>query len=323
VSVGRLSADAAEAVRAAFGDRLRQGVSLAGYTSARLGGPADYLLVVRSAADLAEAAQRLWEARAPFRVLGSGSNVLVADAGVREVVIVNEARQTRFEAPEATVWAESGASLGVVARLAAERGWSGLEWAATVPGTVGGAVVGNAGAHGSDMAHTLALAEILQHGEEPAVWTADRLAYDYRESWLKRNPGRAVVLSATFRLERSDPGRIKARMAEFTAHRQQTQPPGASMGSMFRNPPGDFAGRLIEAAGLKGSRVGMAEISRKHANFFINLGGATSGDVWALIQQARSRVEEQSGVRLELEVELLGEWAPTVEVSRPAGREGS
>ncbi len=319
MSSGRLPADTAAAVRAAFAGRLQEGAGLSSHTSARLGGPADFLLTVRTAAELAEAARALWAAGAPFRVLGSGSNVLVADAGVREVIILNEAREMRFEAAEATVWAESGASLGVAARLAAERGWSGLEWAGTVPGTVGGAVVGNAGAHGSDTAHCLALAEILQRDGEAEGWTADRLSYGYRDSWLKRNPGRAVVLSATYRLDRSEAKAVKARMAEFAAHRQQTQPPGASMGSMFRNPPGDFAGRLIEAAGLKGLRMGNAEISHKHANFFINCGEAAAADVWGLIQEARTRVEERFGVRLELEVELLGEWTSVAEPGRSFG----
>jgi len=310
VNEGVLPAEAAAAVRAAFAGRLQEGVSLAGHTSSRLGGPADFLLVVRTAAELAEAARQLWAAGVAFRVLGSGSNVLVADEGVREVVILNEARDMRFEAAETTAWAESGASLGVLARLAAERGWSGLEWAATVPGTVGGAVVGNAGAHGADTAGCLALAEILQPEGEIAAWTPERLGYGYRDSWLKRNPGRAVVLSATFQLDPADLHTVKARMAEYAAHRQQTQPAGASMGSMFRNPPGDFAGRLIEAAGLKGLRMGMAEISEKHANFFINCGGAKAADVWGLIQAAQARVLERFGVQLDLEIELLGDWIP-------------
>jgi UDP-N-acetylmuramate dehydrogenase len=319
VNGGRLSAEAAAAVRNAFAGRLQEGASLAGHTSARLGGPADFLLVVRTAAELGQAAETLWAAGVPFRVLGSGSNVLIADAGVREVVVLNEARDMRFEAEGPVVWAESGASLGVVARLVAERGWSGLEWAGTVPGTVGGAVVGNAGAHGSDTATCLALAEILQPAGEVEAWTPERLGYGYRESWLKRNPGQSVVISATFRLGRSEPKAVKARMAEFVAHRKQTQPPGASMGSMFRNPPGDFAGRLIEAAGLKGLRMGMAEISDKHANFFINRGGATSADVWALIRAARARVDERFGIQLELEIELLGDWDPATASGRPPG----
>ena len=127
-------------------------------------------------------------------------------------------------------------------------------------------------------------------------------------SWLKRHPGEAVVLSGTFGLHKEAPEATRARVAEFVAKRQQTQPQGASWGSMFKNPPGDHAGRLIEAAGLKGTRQGAAEISTRHANFFINRGGATAADVWALIEKARREVRRTAGVELELEIERLGEW---------------
>ena len=308
---GRLPDSLADGLRETFGARLQEGAELASHTSARLGGTADFLIVARSSAELSQTAQELWAAQAPFRVLGAGSNVLISDAGVREVVVLNQASEVRFSEPagEPQIWAESGVSFGSLARRAAERGWSGLEWAATVPGTVGGAVVGNAGAHGSDMRDNLETAEILQPGGQAEGWSVDRLEYGYRDSWLKRNPGQAVVLSATLRLERSDTETTKAKVAEYAAQRQRTQPPGASLGSMFKNPPGDHAGRLIEAAGLKGFRSGQAEISAKHANFFINLGGATAGDVWTLIQTARRRVAEQFGVTLEMEVQLLGDWS--------------
>jgi UDP-N-acetylmuramate dehydrogenase len=312
VTRGRLPATVVDGLRRTFGARLEQDVTLAGHTTARIGGPAEFLLVARSADELAQTAASLWGLDAPFRILGGGSNVLVSDEGVSGVVVLNEARDVRFRqvGDRPAIWAESGASLGLIARRAAERGWSGLEWAATVPGTVGGAVVGNAGAHGSDMAASLAMAGILQRDRQVETWTVDRLEYAYRESWLKRHPGQAVVLSATFGFEPGQPEAVKARMAEFAAQRGRTQPPGASMGSMFKNPPGDFAGRLIEAAGLKGMRSGMAEISNQHANFFVNLGSASAGDVWGLIQTAQSRVKEAFGIVLELEIELLGDWNP-------------
>jgi UDP-N-acetylmuramate dehydrogenase len=304
----------AEALREAFGSRLREQVDLSRYTSARTGGTADFFLEVRTAGDLKSAARRLWELEMPFRVLGGGSNVLVADEGVREVVILNEAKATRARETEAgpRLWAESGASLGGVARRAVERGWAGLEWAATVPGTVGGAVVGNAGAHGGDTAGCLESAEIAQQGAGDAEWPADRMEYAYRTSWLKRHPGEAVVAAATFRLTPSTSVDTNRRMQENIAYRQRTQPPGASWGSMFKNPPNDHAGRLIEAAGLKGHRVGQAEISPVHANFFVNLGRARAADVAELLTQARRRVAEASGVRLELEIELIGDWPETV-----------
>jgi UDP-N-acetylmuramate dehydrogenase len=284
-------------------------VPLARYTAARIGGKADWLIEVSSVDELASSASRLWELGAPFIVLGGGSNVLVSDAGVREVVLINRARRVRFEeqAGSPVVWAESGANLGLVARQAAQRGLSGLEWAAGIPGTVGGAVYGNAGAHGGDVAGSLVLAEILHHAGRES-WPVERLAYGYRSSLLKREQGKSIVLSALLHLERSTPEAVQVRLDEYVSARRRTQPPGASMGSMFKNPTGDFAGRLIEAAGLKGAHVGEAEISKLHANFFVNHGQAKAGEVYELIRQAREAVVEKFGVQLELEVELIGEW---------------
>jgi len=301
-------------LEAAFGERLQRRVPLAPYTSARLGGPADALLIVRSADELAEAVAWLWAHEVPFLVLGGGSNVLVSDAGVRGVVLLNKAAAVRFGEDEEGSWvrAESGANLGRVARRAALQGLAGLEWAAGIPGTVGGAVVGNAGAHGGDMAGVLRVAEILHRREGRVTWPVERLAYGYRTSWLKVHPGEAVVLAATLRLRPGDPQELQARLEEGRAYRQRTQPPGASMGSMFKNPPGDYAGRLIEAAGLKGTRIGGAEISRVHANFIVNHGDATARDVAELLRLARCTVAERFGVRLDLEIQLIGDWPPEV-----------
>jgi UDP-N-acetylmuramate dehydrogenase len=310
-------------LRTNFGSRLQEQAPLARLTAARLGGPADALLEVENSQELMDAVLLAWEHDWPFIVLGGGSNVLVSDAGVRGLVILNRARQVRFDeqAEPPTVWAESGVNFGLLARQAAQRGLAGLEWAAGIPGTLGGAVVGNAGAHGGDMAGNLILAEILhlpddgQQGKpERQVWPVEKLEYAYRSSVLKRQ-GRtdrsrpsAVVLAAQLRLERSTPAQAQARIEEFVAYRKRTQPPGASMGSMFKNPPGDYAGRLIEAAGLKGARLGEAQISPVHANFFINLGNASARDIRALIELAQETVLRKFGVALELEIELIGEW---------------
>ena len=305
-------------LRELFGQRLQLDAPLNRFTSARVGGPADALLEVSSVNELVQAATELWREGLPWMILGGGSNVLVSDAGVRGVVVLNRARQVDFqEASEPpTVWAESGANFGLVARQAAGRGLAGLEWAAGIPGTVGGAVLGNAGAHGGDMAGNLVVADILQHDPKAQEgmpirqdWPVNRLEYAYRASLLKRQPGQAVVLAATLRLRRSTPEKVQARIDEYVAYRRQTQPPGASMGSMFKNPPGDYAGRLIEAAGLKGARVGDAQISTLHANFFINHGQATAQEIYALIEMARQGVAKKFGVRLELEIELIGEWS--------------
>lgn len=187
-------------------------------------------------------------------------------------------------------------------------------------------MVGNAGAHSGDVAGNLIMAEILHHEGHGVTmtttrsnWSKENLGFSYRSSALKRHlPSAdaaarllqpwAVVLSAVLRLERSSVQAVKARSDELLAYRRRTQPPGASMGSMFKNPPGDYAGRLIEAAGLKGARRGQAEISSLHANFFINRGGATAAEIYELIRLAQASVLEQFGIALELEIELLGEW---------------
>jgi UDP-N-acetylmuramate dehydrogenase len=314
-STRQLSGEQIADLRLRFGDRLQAGVPLARFTAARLGGPADYFLEVRTAGELAQAAGLLWEWGLPFHVLGGGSNVLISDSGVRGMVLLNRANSYRFDgqAEPPTVWAESGANLGLVARHAAQHGLAGLEWAAGIPGTVGGAVVGNAGAHGGDMAGSLQMAEILHHNTQEAParrekWPVEHLDYAYRNSVLKRSPGDVIVLSAVLNLEKSSPEVVKSRIDQFVAYRRRTQPPGASMGSMFKNPPGDYAGRLIEAVGLKGARRGDAQISPLHANFFINQGNAKSADVYDLIRLAQQAVLERASVNLELEIELLGEW---------------
>jgi UDP-N-acetylmuramate dehydrogenase len=296
-------------LQAAFGERLQTNVPMARYTSSRVGGPAEALLVANTAHDLAGILQQLWHMNLRCWVLGGGSNVLVSDAGLRGVVVINRARQVRFNAATTppTVWAESGANFGALARQAAAHGLSGLEWAAGIPGTLGGAVVGNAGAFGGDIAGNLLLAEILQP-DSYENWPVERLEYAYRTSILKRQPGQQVVLSATLALEHSTPAAVQARVNELTEQRHKTQPPGASMGSMFKNPPGDAAGRLIDVCGLKGTRVGAAQISPLHGNFFINHGQATAADVYSLISLARTQVAEKLGIKLELEVELLGDW---------------
>jgi UDP-N-acetylmuramate dehydrogenase len=299
-------------IREIFGDQLRQDVSLAPYTSSRIGGPADFLVEVRSSEELAQKAQALWGMDMPFRILGGGSNVLVSDKGVRGVVILNHARDVIFIKGEAgpRVKAESGASLGSVSRRTVERAWTGMEWAATVPGTIGGAVVGNAGAHGGDIASCLEMAEILQRKGHIEPWPVERFEYGYRDSALKRQPRQFVILTATFRLSSTTMEIAKRKVKEFIEYRQRTQPSGPSWGSMFKNPPGKSAGKLIDTAGLKGLQIGGARVSAKHANFFINLGDASASDVLRLIRLVRKEVAERFEIVLELEVELFGDWDP-------------
>lgn len=297
-----------------WGLDFQRGVPLARFTTARIGGPADGLVVVEEVEALADVVRAAWADGLPVTVLGGGSNVLIADRGVRGLVVLNRTRSLRFEA-DGRVWAASGVLLPTLARLCAERGWGGLEWAIGVPGTVGGAVVGNAGAHGGDIAGCLEAVTLLLPEGEVAIWPADRLALGYRTSRLKTWPTtpRPVVLAASFLLRPEDPERLLERMAAFSAYRRRTQPGGSSLGSMFRNPPGDHAGRLIEAAGLKGLRRGGIVVSALHANFFINEGNGTAAEVRGLMAEVQRRVFERFGVLLEPEIELIGEWEDEAE----------
>jgi UDP-N-acetylmuramate dehydrogenase len=295
-------------LRSIFGERLQENILLAPYTSARIGGPADALIEAHSADELAEITTKLWEIGAPFILLGGGANVLISDAGVRGIVILNRAKAVRFQSGDRpSVWCESGAVFSNVAHRAAANGFSDLEWAAAIPGTVGGAVYGNAGAFGSDMAHNLVRAEVLDENGR-SWWPVEKMAFSYRSSILKRSTKNTIILTAEIRLTNSTQQEVQAKIEQITAKRKAMQPPGASMGSMFKNPPGDFAGHLIEAAGLKGTRIGNAEISTVHGNFFINNGDTNAADIKALIDLARNTVQEKFGISLELEVELMGEW---------------
>lgn len=291
-----------------FGDKVKENVPLAPYTSARIGGPADIFITVDTVAELVRVVRHLWKNDLPFVMLGGGSNILVSDKGVRGVVILNRAKKTTFHAgDQPSVTAESGVVFSNLANRCASKGLSGIEWAATVPGTIGGAVYGNAGAFGGDMAGNLISAELLtENGREKFV--VEQMGYGYRTSAMKRGEIKAIVLSAELGLKNSTKEDVTVRIQQFSAHRKATQPPGASMGSMFKNPSGDYAGRLIEVSGLKGMRIGSAEISPLHGNFFINHGATRAQDIRALIQLVQKTVMDKQGVELELEIEFVGEW---------------
>ncbi|HKG54707.1 MAG TPA: UDP-N-acetylmuramate dehydrogenase [Anaerolineales bacterium] len=293
---------------AKLGDQVKENVSLAPYTSARIGGPADILITAESADELARIIKLLQKQEIEYLILGGGSNVLVSDRGVRGVVVLNRAKGVRFHnGDQPSVTAESGVVFSNLANRCAAKGFAGLEWAATVPGTIGGAVYGNAGAFGGDMTGNLIWAELLtENGREK--FTAEQMGYGYRTSILKRGELDGIVLCAELKLQNSTKEAVSTTVEQFGAHRKTTQPPGASMGSMFKNPNGDYAGKLIEAAGLKGKRIGNAEISPLHGNFFINHDNTKAADIRALIELVMKTVKEKQGVDLELEVELIGEW---------------
>jgi UDP-N-acetylmuramate dehydrogenase len=295
-------------LHARLGDKVKENVPLAPYTSARIGGPADIFITVDTVAELVRVINLLWKQEMAFTILGGGSNVLVSDKGVRGVVVMNRAKGVKFHAgDQPSVTAESGVVFSNLARRCAAKELSGVEWAATVPGTIGGAVYGNAGAFGGEMADNLITTELLtQQGRE--TYTIEQMGYTYRASVLKRGEINAVVLSAELSLKNSTQEDVTVKIQQFSAHRKATQPPGASMGSMFKNPAGDYAGRLIEVSGMKGTRIGNAEISPLHGNFFINHGNTRAADIRALIQLVHKTVKEKQGVDLELEIEFVGEW---------------
>jgi UDP-N-acetylmuramate dehydrogenase len=297
-------------LREFYGDRLQTRVPLASYTSARIGGLADALIFIRSADELVEAATRLWQMNVPFLLLGGGSNVLVSDRGVRGVVLLNRARavEVELQSTPPTIRAESGSTLNDIAQRTARHGLTGMEWAASIPGSLGGAVYGNAGAFGGDMAGNLASVEILHRERGRETWPVKKMEYGYRSSILKREKQPVLILGAVLRLAHGSMESIQATMTRNSEQRRKTQPPGASMGSMFKNPPDDKAGRLIEAAGLKGTRIGSAMVSPIHANFFINTDQTRAADMKALLDLAQKTVYEKFGVRLEPEIEIIGEW---------------
>lgn len=300
--------------RDVFGDNFELNVPMARYTSARVGGPAEMFLTVSNTAELLTAVELAFAQHIPYFVVGGGSNILVSDNGVQGLIILNKARGVHFRNTGLGVVCsvESGMNLSSLARQCIAKGLGGLEWAVSVPGTVGGAVVGNSGAHGGDMNGTLLAATIWEPGLGTRIFSNEELDYGYRDSILKREQAdtvpRRVVLAAELELQPESVEVLVARADGFVAHRKQTQPGGASMGSMFKNPDNYYAGYLIEAAGLKGYRCGEAQISEKHANFFIAHEGATAEDVRALIAEAWNAVREKFAVELDLEIELAGDW---------------
>ena len=274
-------------------------------TTMRVGGCADLFFLPDSAGQLAQALAWAGEAGVDTLLMGNGSNLIVRDGGVRSLVIALGERFSRIRVEGETLWAQAGASLSRVAGAAQEAGLSGLEFAAGIPGTLGGGVAMNAGAYGGQLSDVLTDAQALLNGEEVTLACEEmRLGYRTSAPLIEGYP----VLSARFRLTRDDPEAILTRMKRMNAQRREKQPLNfPSAGSVFKRPEGHFAGALIENAGLKGLRVGGAQVSEKHAGFIVNTGEATATDVLQLIETVRQRVWEHSGVRLETEVRIVGE----------------
>ena len=284
---------------------------LSKHTSLRVGGQADVFLIARTTEQLMAAVERASFLGIPWRVIGAGSNLLVADGGV-EGLVVKAAMVTSsvepYGAGAALLHAEAGCLIASLAKRTASAGWAGLEWAVNLPGTVGAAVVNNSGAFGSCVAERLAHATLHVPDRGRRAATATELEMDYRTSRLKRGDLAAVVLGATFRLVRAETDQLLRRIDEIQHVRRATQPGGSSLGSIFANPDGDAAGRLIEDAGLKGGRFGGAEVSRLHGNFIMNRNAARASDVLGLMQHVQRIVWARSGRWLTPEVQLVGRW---------------
>lgn len=274
------------------------------HTSFRIGGPADLFVEPENTAELLEVLQLLKEEKVPYFILGNGTNLLVCDRGFRGAVI-------RLAGEFATYFfhgdsVDSGASvpLAVLARAACDRGFGNLVFATGIPGTLGGAVFMNAGAHGRALGDFLITATVLDQNLRLHTLAPHQLGLSYRESSITAG---TVICRVKLWLQPAAREEIEQKCREYLGFRQAKQPRQPSAGSIFKNPPGDAAGRLLEAAGLKGRRVGGAMISELHANFIVNCGGASAADVLALIEAARDAVRQKFGVALELEIQVLGE----------------
>ncbi|MDQ3963049.1 MAG: UDP-N-acetylmuramate dehydrogenase [Actinomycetota bacterium] len=304
-----------DGLQTALRGRVDADVPLAPLTTYRLGGPARVLVEPADVADLEALAREVSTRRAegeevPVLALGRGSNLVVSDDGWPGIVVHLGAAFVQI-AGEASLTAGAAATMPVVANHAARRGRAGLEFMIAIPGSIGGGVRMNAGAHGIDVSHTLSSIRLvsLVEGTIDDVPAAG-LELTYRRSRLTDDE---LVVAATFEPLEADPGAVRQRMESYRRHRAATQPSAASnAGSVFKNPPGDHAGRLVEAAGLKGFRVGGAEVSQLHANFFIADPGSAATDVHTLVAAVRARVHERFGVELEPEIRFVGRFPEPV-----------
>ena len=289
-----------------LGDRVRAGEPLARHTSYRIGGPADLLARPDTVDELGIVLREASAAGVGVTLLGGGSNVLIGDGGMRGVVVKLGRGFRRVEWKPDGVRAGAAVQLGRLARESAARGLTGLEHAEGIPGTVGGALFMNAGAYGGDIAGTAETVDGLDANGSPLRLGRETLAFTYRRAHL---PAGFVVTAVSFGLRSEGPDAVRARLDAVRSRRVASQPQGQpNAGSIFKNPPGDHAGRLIEAVGLKGRRVGGARFSERHANFIVNDGRARATDVQVLMAIAQRAVWERSGVWLEPEVRLVGSW---------------
>jgi UDP-N-acetylmuramate dehydrogenase len=294
------------AIQRRIGVKTSRDEPLARFTTMRVGGPADLFATVHNVHELRAIVRFARSRGIPLTLLGRGSDVVIADAGIRGLVVQNRAEGSRIDGDRYV--AESGVPMARAATETQKAGLTGLEFGLAIPGTVGGAVWANAGAHDSDVAAILDSAKVLRGDGSEADVAAAELDLRYRYSSLKHHPDE-VVLEATFQLAPAEPPAIAARLDEIRRWRREHQPLGIpSAGSTFRNPDGDSAGRLIDEIGWKGRTRGGATVSEKHGNFIVNDRKGTAADVRGLVDEVAAAVERETGVRLEPEVVFLGDW---------------
>ncbi len=275
------------------------------YTAWKIGGPADALIEPTSVDEFIRAAELTRENDIPLTILGGGTNVLIQDGGIRGLTIRLAKSLTNIEIDDLRVTADAGVLYPVLANTTAARGLAGLQFATGIPGTVGGAVYMNAGAYGSETTEVLDWADVFRDGEVVRMKNED-LGLAYRKSLLHEHPD-WLVLRASYTLVPGDADALKAQIKKFRAQRMNGSPNKPSCGSTFKRPAGDFPGRVIEAAGLKGTRIGDIQVSPVHANYLVNLGSGTAEDALSLIKHVRETVREKLGVELESEVRVIGE----------------
>jgi UDP-N-acetylmuramate--L-alanine ligase/UDP-N-acetylenolpyruvoylglucosamine reductase len=297
--------------------RIQEDAKLSLYTTMRLGGPADYLIRATTPDEIIQAFRWGRELDLPITVIGGGSNLLVSDAGIRGLTIIVKTSGEKAlrlidvvdEGETILMTVPAQAPISGVGRYCAEHGWSGMDWAVGLPGQIGGATVNNAGAHGTELKDHLVAIDLLTESGDIVSESVDWLDPAYRMTRIKgaSRPRPWVVLRSAFRLPKGDPVELVRLADDHAAFRKRTQPTGACSGSTFANPDGDYAGRLLEVAGLKGFSIGAMQFSPKHANWVVNTGGGTAADAWALIQHGRRVVLDRFGVALRPEVERVGE----------------
>ncbi|MDP4118555.1 MAG: UDP-N-acetylmuramate dehydrogenase [Bacillota bacterium] len=288
------------------GIKFSENELMSGHTSFKIGGAADVFVCPENVMQITRAVEIAKKYELPFTVIGNGSNVLVSDLGIEGMVICLE-RMNGFETDGCSVIAESGALLSKVAMLCARNSLTGMEFAAGIPGSVGGAVYMNAGAYGGEMKNIVKSITAL-HNDKIEVFLTEKCDFKYRHSIF--SDGGYIILSVEFELKNGNENEIRAQMKELAMRRREKQPlEYPSAGSTFKRPEGNFAGTLIQQAGLKGYSVGGAQVSEKHAGFVINKGGATCADVLSLIEHIKAEVFRISGVALEEEVRVVGKKA--------------